>query len=143
MTSIPKRLRQQVIERGLRRCEYCFAPLVIMVSLEVDHIIPASKGSPTTLENLCLTCIHCNGHKLDFEHGIDPHSGEEVTLFNPRQQRWSDHFEWVEQGLRIRGLTPAGRATVERLCMNRNEVIEARQHWIVAGWYPPSQAETD
>ena len=31
--------------------------------MQADHIIPWSKGGPTTLKNLQMTCICCNGDK--------------------------------------------------------------------------------
>jgi len=31
-----------------------------------------------------------------------------VPLFNPRTERWNEHFEWVEAGAVMRGKTPQG-----------------------------------
>jgi hypothetical protein len=60
-----------------------------------------------------------------------------VRIYNPRRQRWSEHFRWLQDGLLIEGLSPAGRATVDALELNRLERIESRQWWIAAGWHPP------
>ena len=49
MAPIPADLRQQVIERAGDRCEYCQAPLAIVVEMEIDHIVPESAGGPTEL----------------------------------------------------------------------------------------------
>ena len=35
------------------------------------------------------------------------------------------------------GRTATGRATVEALQLNRDELVEARELWIAAGWHPP------
>jgi len=60
-------------------------------------------------------------------------------LFNPRRQRWPEHFEWSEDGTQIVGLTDCGRATVEALKMNNPRIVRARQLWISVGWHPPAE----
>jgi hypothetical protein len=119
MVHIPAALRQQVIERAGGRCEYCQTPRAIVVEMALDHIVPVAAGGETTADNMCLACVSCNARKLDFQEAVDPESGEAVLLFNPRTQQWADHFAWEEGGIRLVGLTAAGRATVE------------------AGWHPP------
>ena len=57
--------------------------------------------------------------------------GQLVALFNPRTQDWSEHF--VLDGLRIRGMTPVGRATVHTLNMNHPSQIDARRFFINTG----------
>ena len=85
MTPIPTNLRQEVIERASDRCEYCQAPLAVVIEMEIDHIIPESAGGPTESENLCVTCVSCNGFKLAFQQAEDPETGEIVPVFNPRR----------------------------------------------------------
>ncbi len=137
MVHIPAGLRQQVIERAGGRCEYCQTPRAIVIEMAVDHIVPVAAGGETTIDNLCLACISCNARKLDFQEAVDPESGETALLFNPRTQRWEAHFRWEEDGVRLVGLTPVGRAAVERLRMNRPLLVEARRLWVEAGWHPP------
>jgi 5-methylcytosine-specific restriction endonuclease McrA len=93
MVRIPERLRQQVVERARGRCEYCQTQQVIVVSMDIDHIVPESVGGKSTLKNLCLACIACNGFKLDFQFGIDPETEQDTLLFNPRTQDWHHHFQ--------------------------------------------------
>lgn len=138
MARISDNLRQQVIERARERCEYCQTQQIIVVAMEIDHIIPESAGGETNLDNLCLTCVGCNGFKLDFQIGIDPDTKKESSLFNPRTQNWHEHFKWNDDGLKIIGLTATGRATVVRLRMNRDAVVNSRRRWVEAGWHPPS-----
>ena len=38
-------------------------------------------------------CYHCNLHKGPNLSGIDQESGALVRLFNPREDKWDDHFE--------------------------------------------------
>lgn len=142
MAKIPAKLRQEIVARAGNRCEYCFAPLFAILSMEVDHIIPLSRGGKTEIDNLCLSCEQCNGHKLAAMQGIDPETGQQVDLYHPRNHHWVDHFRWSDSGTQIEGLTATGRATVIRLHMNDTDIVKARGHWISAGWYPPNQDES-
>lgn len=137
MAYISETLRRQVTERARGLCEYCQTQQAIVIEMEIDHIVPESAGGLTQLENLCLACAHCNSHKHDSQAATDPESGEIVALFNPRTQVWSDHFLWSEDSVLLIGLSPTGRATVERLKMNRDLVVRARERWVQAGWHPP------
>jgi hypothetical protein len=137
MVSIPATLRQQVIERARNHCESCQTPLYIVVTIEIDHIMPLSAGGPTEADNLCAACQGCNNHKLNFQEAKDPETDEMVPLFNPRTQQWNDHFEWIENGTFVKGSTPTGRATIIRLNMNDQRVVKARKLWVEAGWHPP------
>jgi hypothetical protein len=83
--------------------------------------------------------VGCNGFKLDFQSGIDPETEQEARLFNPRVQDWHDHFRWSDDGLRVNGLTAVGRATIARLRMNRDALVNSRRRWVEAGWHPPQR----
>ncbi len=137
MARIAETLRQQVIDRAHERCEYCQTQQAIVVSMEIDHIIPESRGGATALDNLSYACIGCNGFKLDFQTSIDPETGQETPLYNPRTQNWHEHFRWSDDAIRLIGMTPTGRATIARLRINRDVVVEARRLWVTAGWHPP------
>src|SRR5271166_4827055 len=54
----------------------------------------AQHGGLTVLDNLALSCLHCNRHKGPNIAGTDPRTGEVVRLFHPRNDQWSVHFEW-------------------------------------------------
>lgn len=56
---ISPELRYKVIERDNSICRKC-GRRPPDVQLEVDHIIPWSKGGPTTLDNLQTLCEECN-----------------------------------------------------------------------------------
>ena len=139
MSSIPIAWRQQIAERFQYRCSYCQSPQRLMgVSLTIDHIIPQSLGGATELHNLCLACWDCNLIKSDRTTGINTQTGIQVRLFNPNQQKWSDHFRWSEDGSHMIGVTPVGQATIIALKLNRTQLVEARRYWIKAGWHPPT-----
>lgn len=69
---------------------------------------------------------------------VDPDSGETVLLFNPRQQSWADHFAWSPDGLRVVGMCPEGRATVNLLALNRERIISIREADRIVGRHPPA-----
>lgn len=140
MSYIPDALRALVTERADGLCEYCQTAQAIVVTMVIDHILPVSAGGETNLENLCLTCTGCNQFKSDYQTGIDPVTQAEVFLFNPRTQSWSEHFAWNQAGVIQLGLTDVGRATVERLKINRPLVVAARKLWAASGWHPPKQS---
>lgn len=54
-------LRKQVFERDAYRCVQCGD----WHELHLDHIIPFSRGGPTTFENLQTLCRTCNLKKGD------------------------------------------------------------------------------
>ncbi len=137
MAYISDVLRQHVTERASGLCEYCQTAQAIVVVMEVDHVVPEAAGGQTEADNLCLACRGCNSFKQDFQMGIDPETGQETALFNPRTQHWEMHFQWSGDGSLLIGLTPTGRATIARLRMNRESVIDSRRLWVEAGWHPP------
>lgn len=84
----------------------------------IDHLVPQSLGGSDEPDNLALACTRCNQRRYNFTIGIDPVTQQEIPLFNPRNQKWADHFIWTVDGLKILGITPTGRATCNRLDLN-------------------------
>jgi 5-methylcytosine-specific restriction endonuclease McrA len=120
-------VRAFVRERAEDRCEYCHlhqddSPLA---TLHVEHIIPKSHGGRDDVENLGLACIDCNLNKGPNLTGIDPRTNRITPLFNPRLQRWEDHFEW--KGVHVAGKTSVGRTTVRVLKLNSEDQLALRQ----------------
>jgi len=60
--NIPLRLRLEILKINNYSCVFCgHSPAMRQgVSLQVDHIIPFSKGGKTTLNNLQVLCDQCN-----------------------------------------------------------------------------------
>jgi len=102
----------------------------------LEHIIPESKGGASRASNYALSCFYCNSSKGAEVTGGDPKSRREVPLFDPRKDRWEDHFRWVKNFTAIQGRTAVGRATVERLKMNSNARVVARRLWRATGIWP-------
>ncbi len=137
-TYIPAHVRRRVAKAALYRCGYCLtSQAVIAMPMHVEHIIPEAAGGSSAEENLWLACPLCNGYKGTQTHALDPQTGERVPLFNPRTQDWHEHFAWSEDGTRILGRTPIGRATVKALRLNNKYVVPSRRAWVAAGWHPP------
>lgn len=131
----PPSLRERVAQQARHRCGYCLRTEALMgMPMSLEHIIPQAAGGPTT--DLWLACRRCNEFKGTQTHARDPHVGDWVALFNPRQQVWEEHFGWSEDGTEILGKTPCGRATVVTLKMNNSEIVVARRLWVSAGWWP-------
>jgi HNH endonuclease len=119
-------LRRQVYDRANACCEYCLMPeLAVLVSHEIDHMIAEKHGGQTDLDNLALACTSCNKHKGSDLASIDPLDGEIVRLFQPRRDRWDEHFR-LSVG-EIVPLTAIGRVTVRLLQLNRSERVAIRQ----------------
>lgn len=125
-----------VHQRANLRCEYCQTSQKITgQAMHIDHIDPNGPDHP---DNLCLACSSCNQSKARVMSALDPQDGTMVALFNPRKDNWVDHFVWVEGGKQVQGITPMGRATVERLKVNHERIVAARILWISVGWHPPN-----
>jgi hypothetical protein len=138
---LPVDLVRRVREAARHRCGYCLSPQrLVMARLEIEHVIPRARGGADDESNLWLSCPLCNRRKSDRTHAIDPESDATVPLFHPRHQRWSEHFRWSEDGLRIYlGLTPTGRATVGALRLDNDpDALVVRSYWVLAGWHPPA-----
>jgi len=131
-------LSERVCREAGHRCGYCrTSSKVTGQPLTIEHIVPVARGGTDAGENLWLSCRRCNEFKGAQIQGRDPETNEGVMLFNPRTQSWRDHFSWSGDGLRIIGLTPCGRATVQALRMNNDEIVAARALWVSVGWHPP------
>ena len=132
-------LRRHLEEADDHCCAYCQTLQANSGQRMVpDHIFPESKGGKRTFENLCFYCRLCNEYKGSQTTGIDPLTNNNISLFHPRQQLWSEHFVWEEDGTHIVGLTAVGRATIQTLQMNNAVIVPARQRWVSAGWHPPN-----
>jgi 5-methylcytosine-specific restriction endonuclease McrA len=137
-TRVSQALRKRVAEAARFRCGYCqIQQIVVAYPLHVEHIVPEAIGGSSVEENLWLACSVCNNAKGVQTTGQDPLTRQEVTLFNPRKQIWSEHFAWSADGVQIIGLTPTGRATVVALRLNTPFRIQSRLRWVLVGWHPP------
>ncbi len=132
-----KSLRKAVKIRAKYLCEYCLSPEYFSPDpFECDHILPISKNGKDELENFALSCSGCNGLKHDAIQAIDKGTGQLVPLYNPRKDIWAEHFTWNEGFTLIVGISPIGRATVTKLKLNRQSIINLRTALFKVGEHP-------
>jgi len=135
---ISVRQKREVAQRAGGCCEYCrsqarFSP----DPFSVDHIRPRSKGGSNDIANLALSCQGCNSRKYISTEARDPISGQTVALFHPHRDRWADHFTWNHDCTLMIGHTPTGRATIDRLDLNRSALVNLRRILRQAHEHPP------
>jgi hypothetical protein len=106
--------------------------IATFVSHELDRVIAEKHGGQTDEGNLALACTICNKHKGSDLASIDPISGEIVRLYQPRCDRWGEHFQLNHETGEIIPLTAIGRVTVRLLQLNRRVRMEERRLLIQA-----------
>jgi hypothetical protein len=135
-------------------CEYCLLPTT--GPYHVDHIIaPAlwssyvagqlspvrsrpDRAGPDHLDNFAWCCPFCNlakGQRVSFRSGR-----RTSRLFDPRHDRWSEHFVLVHSYLFIVGMPGIGQATERALGFNDHRLggpLGTRHDAIFVGRYPP------
>jgi 5-methylcytosine-specific restriction endonuclease McrA len=73
--------RRAVFARDGWACQYCGA----RANLTVDHVIPRSKGGPSTWENIVASCAPCNRRKGDhLPHKVGMHPRQAPRVPHPQ-----------------------------------------------------------
>lgn len=65
---------------------------------------------------------------------LDSHTAQLVRLFNPRHDRWDEHF--AIRGAVIEPLTPEAEVTARLLKLNLDKRVVERHMLSIAGRYP-------
>jgi hypothetical protein len=126
ITYVNAELRRRVLARADGICEYCLiAEEDTFYGCEVDHIISEKHGGPTEEANLAFACAFCNWAKGSDIGSIEWDSRDFVRFFNPRTDRWSDHFVLVEN--RIENVTAIGAVTARILGFNHGDRLLERR----------------
>ena len=137
-SSIPDSLQIQVRERAKHLCEYCHAAEKWQyVPFTIDHVIPVSKEGSSNFANLALACFHCNRRKSNQISIFDFTLKKEISLFNPRTERWGEHFIWSKDGLKVLASSAIGHVTIEALQLNRERVLRIRAEDVIVKRHPP------
>ncbi|MFO0957673.1 MAG: HNH endonuclease [Isosphaeraceae bacterium] len=76
--------RRNLFARDGNRCQYC-GKNFSNTELSLDHVIPRSRGGPTTWENMVAACLKCNVRK----GGRTPHEAGMDLLREPTRPRTS------------------------------------------------------
>ena len=131
-------IRRLVTDRARGCCEYCFSQEQFASGrFSMDHIIPEVKGGLFEIDNLALACQSCNNFKYSHIEGYDHETQAFVALYHPRKHVWAEHFYWNENFTVLIGLTPTGRATIQRLQLNRDFLINQRVLYCKLKVHPP------
>src|SRR6185503_2327873 len=122
---ISTQLRQTVADRAKQSCEYCLiAEADTFYGCEVDHIISLKHGGSSDPANLALAFTLCNRAKGS-DLGSISKSGDFTRFFNPRTDRWVDHFRL--EGATIHPLTPIGEVTARIFGFNDSARLHERE----------------
>lgn len=106
------------------RCGYCgVSETSVGGELEVDHFQPLAAGGSDDLENLVYACTVCNRFKGDYAPA--PDAPDSLRLLRPRCDDLGAHIEETAHG-RLIGLTPRGWFHIQRLHLNRPQLVERR-----------------
>lgn len=106
------------------RCGYCgVSETSVGGELEMDHFHPQAAGGSDDIENLVYACTACNRFKGDYAPASD--APESLRLFHPRRDDLTVHIEETAHG-RLAGLTPRGWFHIQRLHLNRPQLVERR-----------------
>lgn len=135
---VSKKDRKTITEQAHGCCEYCQSLEEFATQdFAIEHVKPISEGGKHDMENLALACHGCNWHKYNKTEGFDSVTSKYFPLFNPRKQNWLEHFAWSNDFLKIIGLTPVGRATIDTLYLNRQKLQNRRRLCYSVKLHPP------
>jgi HNH endonuclease len=86
-------IQRHVETRAAGRCEYCRMHQSLQgATFHVEHVVPQSRGGHFQHDNLAWACPSCNLHKANRVEVVDPDTGDQVPLFNPRADPWDEHL---------------------------------------------------
>lgn len=135
---VGRELELRVRSRANRRYEYCLMHQALQgASFHIEHIVPVCVGGKSELGNLALACPGCNLHKADRIEALDEETGIMTPLFNPRTDRWEEHFRFDQHF--VAGLSSLGRVTARALDFNHPRRLQIRRAEALFGLFPPTQ----
>ena len=132
-------LRQLVEARAHHLCEYCLIHEDdTYLGCQVDHIISEKHGGTTEADNLAYACTFCNRSKGTDIGSKALSTGQFTRFFNPRTDRWGDHFEL--NGALIEARSPIAETTAAILRFNHPDRVLERESLRDIESYPPEGA---
>jgi 5-methylcytosine-specific restriction endonuclease McrA len=123
-------VREYLLEKFNRQCCYCSAK---DVPLEVEHIVPKSRGGSNRISNLCLACHPCNQRKGNQTAAEFGYANVQAQASRPLKDaaaantiRWAIWRMFESTGL------PVEVGTGGRTKFNRSRLDYPKAHWIDA-----------
>lgn len=140
---ISAELRRFVAARANYLCEYCLIEEEdTHLGCQVDHIISEKHGGTTTADNLAYACVFCNRNKgSDIGSVVAEKERVFCRFFDPRRDRWPDHFYLDLETMTIQPLSDVGRVTEKILGFNTSERVFEREILAAEQRYPSSKAQ--
>ena len=116
--------RERTRQRYAYSCGYCGVhESDVGATLTVDHHHPTAHGGTDDDENLVYCCPRCNEHKGAYWHKVQiPH----IRLLHPLEDDLTLHLR-EQQNSELIGETPEGTFYIQRLRLNRLQLIEHRR----------------
>lgn len=115
--------RERIRQRYDYSCGYCGVhESDVGATLTVDHHHPTIHGGTNDDKNLVYSCHRCNEHKGTYWHEVRiPH----IRLLHPLEDNLTLHFR-EQQNCKLIGETPEGTFYIQRLRLNRPQLMEYR-----------------
>jgi hypothetical protein len=132
-------LRRLVATRAEGLCEYCLIhEQDTFLGCQVEHIISEKHEGQTSEANLAFACVFCNRFKGSDVATFVPGTGRLCRLFNPRTDRWAEHFRL--DGVHLVGVSEMGQATARLLGFNDPDRLLERETMMEVRRYPSDAA---
>jgi 5-methylcytosine-specific restriction endonuclease McrA len=111
--------RRNLYEHYDYKCCYC-GHQFNKHKLNLDHIIPRSRGGPTSWKNMVPSCIPCNSKKGD----RTPHEAGMPLLIAPSRPTWRGPQEAIIKSIEV--CPPAWEKFLDKQLMEQHEVSLAK-----------------
>jgi 5-methylcytosine-specific restriction endonuclease McrA len=85
----PKYNRANILKRDNFTCQYCGYRPGGTNGLNLDHVIPKSRGGAATWENIVTACVDCNGRKRN----RTPHEARMILKTTPKRPSEYDYMK--------------------------------------------------
>ena len=95
--TITKKLRFEIFKRDGFQCAYC-GQSPPLVTLEVDHIDPVSKGGKNDINNYITACFDCNRGKKDIPlDKIPSQLSENIKVLKEKEAQLKEFRKFIKQ----------------------------------------------
>ena len=140
-------VREYLLLKWQHRCTYC---TVNDVPLQVEHIVPISRGGPHRISNLCLACGPCNQKKANrpvaefLKEKPDLLASILAQAKRPLKDAAAVNSTRKSLVVALQGFElPVHTGTGGRTKFNRTQQGYAKSHWLDAACVGDTGAEVD